>query len=216
MSRPSSATRAGTPPAERSPAARLPRLLVLTDGHDCGGRPLVEVVAAAVDGGARGVLLREKHLPRPERLALASELARMLEAVGGFLLVASDPTIPAGGVHLAAADPFPVPRRGVDLLVGRSCHSRADVSRAAGEGCDYATLSPIHLTASKPGYGPALGDAALRGLPLPTWALGGVQPANAAACVAAGASGVAVMGAVMRAPDPAKTVGRLLEALGDS
>lgn len=177
------------------------------------------MVAAAVAGGARAVLLREKHLPRPERLALAAELATLLEAVGGLLLVASDPTVPSGGVHLAATDPFPAGRiptgRGDGGgLVGRSCHSRADVVSAAGEGCDYVTLSPIHLTASKPGYGPALGTDALGGLPLPTWALGGVEPANAAACVAAGASGVAVMGAVMRSRDPGKTVALLLEALG--
>ncbi|MBO0748675.1 MAG: thiamine phosphate synthase [Acidimicrobiaceae bacterium] len=219
-------------PSSQAGAALIPPLLVLTDGQNCGGRPLTEVVAAAIDGGARAVLLREKHLAGPERHALAVELSGLLEAVGGLLLVASDPTIPAGGVHLAAADPFPggpLPGRlssrgagaggvsggegGGGRLVGRSCHSRTDVARAAGEGCDYATLSPIHLTESKPGYGPALGTAALTGLPLPTWALGGVEPANAAACLGAGASGVAVMGAVMRAPDPGKMVALLLEAL---
>ena len=191
----------------------IPPLLVLTDGQNCGRRPLAWVVAAAVEGGARAVLLREKHLPRTERLALAADLAVLLEPVGGLLLVASDPTVPAGGVHLAADDPFPSRGTGGGRLVGRSCHSPGDVARAGGEGCDYATLSPIHLTESKPGYGPALGTAALVGLPLPTLALGGVGPSNAAACLAAGAAGVAVMGAVMRAPDPEKTVARLLEAM---
>jgi thiamine-phosphate diphosphorylase len=209
----------------RAGAASIPPLIVLTDGQDCGGRPLAEVVASAIAGGARAVLLREKHLARHERLALASELAPMLDKVGGLLLVASDPTIPAGGVHLAATDPFPAAsppagcpfparRGGGDRVVGRSCHSRSDVAQAAGEGCDYATLSPIHLTESKPGYGPALGAGALSGLPLPAWALGGVEPANAAHCLSAGAAGVAVMGSVMRAPDPGKAVALLLEAIG--
>lgn len=188
----------------------LPRLLVLADSTATGGRNLVEVVAAAVRGGARAVVLRDKHLPRPARAALAARLGELLGAAGGTLLVASDPTLPAGGVHLAAADPFPDPRPAV---TGRSCHDRAALLRAAAEGCDYATLSPIFLTDSKPGYGPALGTGALAGLPLPTWALGGVTPDRASACVAAGAAGVAVMGAVMGAADPARAAAAFIDAL---
>jgi len=119
----------------------------------------------------------------------------------------------SGGVHLAARDPFPSPR---PELVGRSCHDAAELAAAAEEGCDYVTLSPIFLTASKPGYGPALGTDALasmiralvasssarrRDRPAPAvYALGGVLPADVPACLAAGARGVAVMGPVMREP----------------
>jgi thiamine-phosphate pyrophosphorylase len=184
-------------------------LLVVTDGERTGGRSLVEVVAASVDGGARAVLLREKHLRSSARLRLAAELRSLLAPVGGVLIVASDPAIPSDGVHLAAADPFP-PDAGV---VGRSCHSAADVGKAFDEGCTYATLSPIFATASKPGYGPALGTQVLGGLPLPTWALGGVSGGNARACLAAGAAGVAVMGDVMRAQDPAAATASLLSSL---
>ena len=56
---------------------------------------------------------------------------------------------------------------------------QAAAAAAAGEGCDYATLSPIFVSASKPGYGPALGVGALRDAPLPVYALGGVDPSNA-------------------------------------
>jgi thiamine-phosphate diphosphorylase len=202
----------------------LPSLIVLTDGPATGGRPLLWVVAAAVEGGARAVLLREKDRPRAERLALAAQITALLEPVGGMLLVASDPSIPAAGVHLAAADPFPAVARAerpgapvgagrAGPVVGRSCHSPAEVARAAAEGCAYATLSPVYLTASKPGYGPALGVDALAELGLPTWALGGVGATNARACVEAGASGVAVMGKIMRAADPAAAVAAVLEAL---
>lgn len=190
--------------------AALPPLVVLTDGAGTLGRPLVEVVAAAVDGGARAVLLREKHLPVEARAALAAELAALLRPVGGLLLVASDAGIAADGVHLAAADPFPDP---APAIVGRSCHTRADVTAAAAEGCRYATISPIFPTASKPGYGPALGTGALAGHPIGVWALGGITAANAAACTEAGAAGVAVMGTVMRAADPAATTAALVEAL---
>ncbi|MST34421.1 thiamine phosphate synthase, partial [Acidimicrobiaceae bacterium USS-CC1] len=187
----------------------LPALVVVTDGSLTGGRPLPEVVAAAVDGGARAVLLREKHLPRPERRALAAGLSTLLRPVGGILLVASDPAIPSDGVHLASGDavPDPPPPRW-----GRSCHMAADVVAAAAQGCHYATLSPVFITTSKPGYGPPLGPPALAGHPLPVWALGGVDDANAGACLRAGAAGVAVMGFVMRAADPAAATAALCAA----
>jgi thiamine-phosphate pyrophosphorylase len=189
----------------------LPPLLVVTDAEQTGGRPLVDVVGEAISGGARAVWLREKHLPREVRADLAWSLYARLEAVGGVLLVGSDPTLPAHGLHLAAADPVPSHGPG---LYGRSCHSRDDVARAAGEGCAYATLSPVFASASKPGYGPALTVAAFAALPLPTWALGGVDASNAPDCLANGASGVAVMGAIMRAGDPAAVTAGILNAIG--
>ena len=189
----------------------LPPLVVVTDGSATNGRSLTEVVAAAVDGGVRAVLFREKHLGTAKRALLAAELRALLARVGGLLLVASDVSLPADGVHLAASDSVP---RDVPGRLGRSCHSALDVARAAGEGCSYATLSPIYLTASKPGYGPPLGPRALAGHTIPVWALGGVTPANACACIEAGAAGVAVMGTVMRAADPATAVAAILAAIG--
>lgn len=191
----------------------LPPLVVLTDGSLTGGRDLVDVVAGAVAGGARAVVLREKDRPRGDRLALAAALREVVAERQGRLLVASDPTIPADGVHLAAADPFPTPP---PPLVGRSCHGPAGVEAAAAEGCTYAFLSPVFPTVSKPGYGPAMGVGALAAGPLPVWALGGVTAANAAACVAAGAAGVAVMGEVMRAGDPTEAVAGILAALAEA
>jgi thiamine-phosphate pyrophosphorylase len=141
------------------PTPGLPRLLVLTDGEQTGARTLLSTLRLAIDGGARGVVLREKRSTTAERRALAATLRAWLAEVDGVLLVASDLTIEADGVHLAATDPFPTDR---PALVGRSCHDLADVRRAAAEGCDYATLSPVFATRSKPGYGPALGLAGLR------------------------------------------------------
>ncbi|MDQ6838278.1 MAG: thiamine phosphate synthase [Actinomycetota bacterium] len=188
----------------------LPRLVVLTDGSQTGGRKLIDVVAAAVSGGARAVILREKDHPRGERLAMASALLDLLRSVDGTLLVASDVTIVADGVHLGAADPFP---HRPPVHVGRSCHDAASLTAAASEGCTYAFLSPVFASVSKPGYGPALGTQALGATPLATWALGGVTAANAGSCVAAGAAGVAVMGEIMRAADPAEATAEIVAAL---
>jgi thiamine-phosphate diphosphorylase len=171
--------------------------LVLTDRLATGGRPLTDVVR-----GARAVVLREKDLRRADRAGLAAQLRPLVDV----LVIASDVTLAGDGVHLAAGDPFPVDR---PALVGRSCHTRGDLERAAAEGCDYATLSPIFTSLSKPGHGPPLGVDALRDAPLPVYALGGVDETTAAACVGSGATGVAVMGAVMRSADPSLTIRRL-------
>jgi thiamine-phosphate pyrophosphorylase len=191
----------------------LPRLLVLTD-RTLPDRPLRDVVAAAVDGGARAVVLREKDLPVDERARLAEQLRAVL---GDALLVLAGPSLapgPGEGVHLAAADPVPSPR---PALLGRSCHDAAEVTAAAL--CDWVTVSPVWATSTKPGHGPALGPAGLAvlaaGAP-PVYALGGVTgPEQVRDCRAAGAHGVAVLGAVMRAAHPDRVVAGLLAALAE-
>jgi thiamine monophosphate synthase len=201
--------------------------------------PLPEVVTAAVAGGARWVLLREKDLPRAERFALARRLRAVLARAGGTLVVAGPDPLGGYAVHLSATDPPPAevasimespPRPAGDpprelrdhaerWIIGRSCHHPAELARLTIE--DYLTVSPVFPSASKPGYGPALGLAGLAGLAglgqlagrRAVLALGGVDtPDRVAACLAAGAAGVAVMGAVMRAPDPAAVVAGLVGA----
>jgi len=202
-----------------APAGSLPRLLVLTD-RTAGTRPLRDVVRAAVDGGARAVVLREKDLPDLERRRLADELRPLLDAVGGRLVLAGGALRSQDGpheaLHLSAAEPLPALR---PALLGRSCHSAAEVRAAAAEGCDWVTVSPVYLTASKPGYGPALGPSGLAALvpgAPPAYALGGLDPDRARACVDVGAHGVAVLGAVMRAEHPDAVVRALLAALPEA
>ncbi|MFV2094100.1 thiamine phosphate synthase [Micromonospora sp. LOL_014] len=187
-------------------------ILLLTDRRQTA-RPLSEVVAAAVAGGLRQVVLRERDLPRAERAALADRLRGILAPVGGTLIVAGPDPLDGDAVHLSAAGPYPPPAFG---LVGRSCHDEAELSRLTTE--DYLTVSPVFVTASKPGYGPPLGPAGLARLVRvaagrPVIALAGVTTAEqVATCRAAGAAGVAVMGAVMRAADPAAVVAELVAA----
>lgn len=193
----------------------LPRLLVLTDGDEAAdaGHDLSVLLAdvLAAGGPSLAVVVRERHLPPTERSALVASVAEHAAATGSLVVVASPATDPRQNVHLRAAEPFPAPRPGT---VGRSCHDARELRAASAEGCDYATLSPIFPTGSKPGYGPALGPDALGAAPLPVYALGGVRAANARSCREAGATGVAVMGAVMRSPAPAVAVAALLDALG--
>lgn len=185
-------------------------LILLTDRQQAV-RALPDVVAAAVEGGLRLVVVREKDLPPVERIRLADRLRDLLGPVGGRALLAG-PAPGPDGHHLAAADPWPDDRHG---LLGRSCHAPEELAVAADAGADYATLSPIFPTESKPGYGPALGSQALAGRrPLPVYGLGGITtPAQARSCARAGAAGVAVMGALMRAPDPAAATAGFIAAV---
>jgi thiamine-phosphate pyrophosphorylase len=209
-------------PTDGSPAQLLPRLLVLTDAAMLpAGRDLVSTLRAAVEGGARAVVLRERDLPNPVRARLAAQVQALLSPVGGVLLLATaappGATCRPAGLHLRSADPIPAIR---PALLGRSTHSTSEVVDAAAEGCDYLTLSPVAPTRSKPGYGPSLGAAGFGGVlaqarrvvgPLPAvFALGGVNEHNVASFLRAGAHGVAVMGSVMTSPDPARTVAALL------
>ncbi len=182
----------------------MPRLLVLTDRSQLSpGRCLRVQVALCRDAGLTHVVLRELDLQEPQREQLAADLADL----GLTVIAARRDLAAAAGVHLAADQPT------VPGVFGRSCHDRAEVARAAAEGARWATLSPYATSGSKPGHGPLLPPDAFADLPVPTFALGGVSPGNARAARDAGAHGVAVMGAVMRAPDPGAVVGALLEAV---
>ncbi|MBB2945416.1 thiamine-phosphate pyrophosphorylase [Actinoplanes lutulentus] len=192
-------------------------LVVLTDRRSAAG-PLVQVVAAAIRGGAAWVILRERDLGYAERTALAAQLRPLLPP--GRLIVAGPDPLGGSAVHLSAADPVPA---GVPL-VGRSWHGTEPLSDV-----DYVTLSPVYLTATKPGYGPALGPAGAAELVnrvprspagggtavgrIPWLALGGVDSAaRAAECAEAGAEGIAVLGAIMRAANPARVASELAGA----
>ena len=194
-------------------------MLVITDRHRA--RHSIESIAEAVGrGGGRWLLLRDRDLAREERWDLAARLARIASQHGIALSVSTDvelaAAIGAAGIHLqAAAAVAPARKRlGRSAIIGVSAHALADVAAAAD--ADYVTLSPIFLTGSKPGYGPALGVAALRAAAaahdIPVLALGGVTADTAAGCLAAGARGIAVMGEVMRADDPGAVVAALMRA----
>lgn len=187
--------------------AGLPRLILLTDRSQLRlGRGLVRTVGECAAAGLTHVVVREHDLEPRARHGLIAALAEIDE----LTVISSRICDPAAcGVHLAAGQPAD------RYLVGRSCHSAADVKRAAGEGAAYATLSPYAATASKPGYGPPLDAGEFAGEhEIPVFALGGITLANAAAAREAGAYGVAVMGAVMRAENPAAEVAALLAAVG--
>jgi thiamine-phosphate pyrophosphorylase len=199
----------------------VPPLLVISDRSQAR-RPLIEVAEAAFAGGCRWFSLREKDLPAAERRALLAELVGLGRRYDATIIAHGDldavEATGAAGVHLPAGGDLAAARRHLPHgLIGVSTHSADEAAGQLRAGADYVTLSPIFLTDSKPGYGPALGLDALAAAaaiaPGPIVALGGIGPDNAAQCLAAGAHGIAVLGEVMRAADPEATIHRLLAAL---
>ena len=187
----------------------LPRLLVLTDRSQIpAGRTLPDTIAASVRGGATHIVMRELDLSHEARSALAAELIR----IPGLVLITARTWFAGSmGVHLPAAQ---AASSGA-AFHGRSCHDEAEVRRAAACGASYATVSPVSLSDSKPGYGPPLGPTGVRRLAasaggMPVFALGGIDSGNASTFLEAGAYGVAVMGALMREADPEMATRRLL------
>jgi thiamine-phosphate pyrophosphorylase len=199
-----------------------PPLLVISDLSQAK-RPLVEIAEAAFRAGCRWFSLREKDLPAGKRRDLLLELVALGRRYGATVTVHDDidaaVATAADGVHLpGGGDPAAARRLLPSGLIGVSAHTPREAAAQLAAGADYVTLSPIFLTQSKPGYGPAVGlealAAAARLAPGPVVALGGIDEGNLAACFAAGARGIAVMGEIMRAVDPEEATRRLLAAFG--
>ena len=184
----------------------IPRLVLLTDRSQLRlGRGLVRTVRECAAVGLGAVIVREHDLEPCHRHALVTALSRVEDLT---VISSRIPDPAADGLHLAAHQEPPAAGRW-----GRSCHSTAEVDRAAGAGAGWVTLSPWADSASKPGHGPPLAPDAFSGHDVPVLALAGIDAGNVAAAREAGAHGVAVMGAVMRAADPASVVAPLLREL---
>ncbi|MGH7248251.1 MAG: thiamine phosphate synthase, partial [Pseudomonadota bacterium] len=202
-----------------------PPLLLVTDRRQAR-QPLVAVVGAALCAGCRWVSLREKDLPQDEQILLARSLLPDAQAHLAKLIMHGEGSLAklAGvhGVHLSAeVDPASVAAvralLGPGKLVGVSVHTVTEAEQIDPAAVDYALAGPAFETVSKPGYGPEIGRKGLfdiaRAAPVPVLAIGGINAARIAELIAAGAAGVAVMGGVMRAPDPAQEMRGLIASL---
>lgn len=197
------------------------RLIVVTD-PDCGaGRTLVEVVRAALRGGAPAIQLRMKDRPAREMAHLAEALLAETRRAGALLFVNDrvDVALAAGadGAHVGQEDlPVAAARRIVPpgFLLGVSAETAELARRAEADGADYVGVGPVYATGSKADAGDAVGvgrmaevAAAVR---IPAVGIGGITIENARPLLEAGAAGIAVISAVMRADDPEAAARALL------
>ncbi|HEY8561990.1 MAG TPA: thiamine phosphate synthase [Pyrinomonadaceae bacterium] len=163
------------------------------------------IIEKAVAAEVSLVQIREKSLPAKRIFELARASAAITKGSNTKLLVndRADVAAAAGadGVHLTAGSlPAEIVRKnfGADFIVGVSAHSLKEVARARLAGANFATFSPIFATASKARYGAPQGIAKLREVSenqkdFPVIALGGIDAANFAEALKAGARGVAAI-----------------------
>jgi thiamine-phosphate pyrophosphorylase len=199
-----------------------PPFLLVTDRNQARGT-ITSIAEAAFAAGCRWLSLREKDLPQSEQALLLRKLldcAQKYQAkvtLHGEAKIARDTG--AHGVHLAAGGDVAKARRllGKAALIGLSVHSAKEARAVDAKLVDYVIAGPVFETASKPGYGPALGPEGLaliaKACPVAVVAIGGINFENTPDCVVAGAAGIAVMGGVMRAKNPGEAVAQLIGAL---
>ena len=166
---------------------------------------VLQLVDAAVSAGIDLVQIREKNLSASVLYQLATNAAAVTRGSDTKLLVNDRADIAsasgADGVHLTTRSlPVDVVRRtfGDQFLIGVSTHSLAEAGAARHSGADFVVFGPVFETPSKEKYGAPVGLSILAQVaselsPLPVLALGGLEVSRVAACIQAGARGVAAI-----------------------
>jgi thiamine-phosphate diphosphorylase len=199
------------------------RLILVTDGIGDPAR-LQQIVTAAIEGGVRCVQLREPSWSARQLLLACETLRPILDSVQGLLLVNDRLDVAAtGAAHGAQIGYRSLPPEqarkvvGPDCVLGYSAHNAAELALAAQHGCDFALLSPVWPTSSKPNVAPLEVSRAAQlteHASLPVVWLGGANPTtihqiqNVAALQRP--VGVAVLSAIMQSDDPKVTAAQLL------
>lgn len=189
------------------------------------GRPLEQLLTAALEGGADMLQLRDKRAPDEVLLRAAAVFRRVCDAHGALFWLNDRPDLAAAagadGVHVGQEDAAVEQVRatvGPDVLVGLSTHSPEQLDAALATGADELSVGPVYETPTKEGR-PAAGlgyvsYAAQRiGGDRPWFAIGGIDRRNVGEVVAAGAGRVVVVRAIRDADDPAAAAGELRAAL---
>jgi len=195
-------------------------LMLVTDRGLSAGRSLDDLVAAAVRGGVTIVQLREKDILTREFVVLGRRLAELLRARCIPLIINDRVDVAmavlADGVHLGQSDMSPADARsllGPKAVIGLSVETVEQAAAADRLDVDYLGVSPVFATPTKKDTSAPLGIEGLWRLrPLtrkPLVAIGGINLANAARVLEAGADGLAVVSAICAASDPESAARKL-------
>ncbi|MEJ2555713.1 MAG: thiamine phosphate synthase [Anaerolineae bacterium] len=195
---------------------------VITGRRVAGDRSVLDVVRAAIRGGASLVQLREKTATTREMVELGQAVHEITRQ-SGIPLIVNDRldvalAIAAEGVHVGHDDmPVRLARRliGPDLILGASPETVGEARQMERDGADYLGVGDVYGTPSKSDAGSPIGidglTEVIRAVSIPVVAIGGITLENAGAVIQAGAAGVAVISAVVSAPDPEAAARRLRE-----
>lgn len=198
------------------------------DAAAARGWRLPDLARAVLEGGARFLQVRAKHLDSGPFLDLCDEIVAEAHRAGAIVIVNDRADLMrlagADGVHVGQTDLTPAAVRrlvGDEALVGLSTHTREQVDAAVATPISYVAVGPIFGTASKDtGYSPvgldlvrhaAAGGAA--GVPRPVVAIGGITCERAASVIEAGAAAVAIISDLL-VGNPAARVRACLARIG--
>lgn len=202
-------------------------LYLVTDRALSLGRPLPEIVRAAVEGGATMVQLREKECDTREFVEQGRAIHRFLQPLGIPLIINDRAdialAIDAEGLHVGQHDmAYADARRllGPEAIIGLSVENAGQARECLSlNGLDYIGASPIFATPTKTDTAPALGLEGLHtlrtivGPELPIVAIGGINSSNIQSIIRSGADGVAVVSAICSAPSPTEAARRLRDEI---
>ena len=208
----------------RPPLQEALKLYLVTDPVLHGGRGVIPTCRMALEAGVRFLQLRDKDASTRELCSMARDLKALCAEYSAWFVVNDrvDVALASGahGVHLGQDDmPASAARKilGPDAVTGVSARTVEEAAAAAEAGADYIAANLVFSTDTKKGLGEPLGLGMVRQLAeassLPLVAIGGIKPGNAGEVMAAGCSGVAVVTAIMNAPDPAEEVRSFLKVL---
>ena len=216
------------PPNSRSPdPLRLPRLYAIIDPAQADGRPTMDIVTQLLAAGVRLIQFRDKRASSGELYSSAQQIAESVRNAGGLFIVNDRADVAramdADGVHLGQDD-LPVESArtllGPDKMIGYSTHVLEQVREADRSSADYIAFGPVFSTTSKENSGPVVGLEGLREARKitrkPLVAIGGITLENARAVIEAGADSVAVIGALVSAPDIRSRAEEFLERVRSS
>ena len=198
-------------------------LYLVTDRALARARTTLDIVKAAVRGGATCVQLREKDCSTLEFIQQALSVKEFL-SIRGVPLIINDrldvaQAVNADGVHLGQTDmPLGMAKKivGDAMIIGISAESLEDAIEAEKGGADYLGVSPIYVTPTKTDTAPPLGLEGLKqirnAVKIPLVGIGGLNKDNSADVIRHGAEGVAVVSAIVAAESP-ETAARELKQI---
>jgi thiamine-phosphate pyrophosphorylase len=206
-----------------TPTRTVPRLHVIV--NPTAEDPATELVKRVLDAGAPLVQIRVKDVNDGERLELTERIVVLCREFGAQAIVNDRADVcvatQAAGVH-GGADDLPTAALralvGPDRVVGATARNATQSLAAQAAGADYVGAGPVYTTGSKSGLPAPFGPAVVRDVAawsLPVIAIGGITVERLPDVLAAGAHGVAVIGAIAQADDPAAATRDLLRALGE-